>query len=647
MIVARGLFGLVVACALLDGAFADGTLFTDHDLHIRLEPRDGRLEATDDIRLAAGIEGVFRLSPAFTIDELIVDGRPSRFRREDSGWRVSPERRPEAEMRVRYRGTIPVPGEESRGTGPAAAVTGIYLPPWAGWYPVFDDNPITYVLGAEVPADYRAVSGGRLVSEEVTEGRSRVAFEARVPLDGITLVAGPYHVNERRHGEIRLRTYLHAEVADLSRRYLDKSAEYLDLYRDWIGPYPYPAFHVVSAPLPVGLGFPGFTYVGVRVLRLPFIPETSLGHEVLHNWWGNGVRVDAGRGNWSEGLTTFMADHHFAERAGAAKAREKRLAWLRDFAALPGERAIPLRRFTDTGHRGERVVGYGKAAMVFLMLRDEIGASAFDAGIRRFWREHRLGTASWADLTRAFEAASDRDLGPFFTQWLERPGAPRLTVRNLDVGRAATGYRVRFELKQEAPVYELSVPVVVETETGTRKHRMRLPGNNRTFTIETAARPSALAVDPDFELFRRLDPEELPPILRELMLSPEAGAVIATGNEDARSAAEVLARRLLSRNAPFEPSADRAPLLVAGTREAVADALVRLGLPSSPPEALASRYGLDVGGPRHQWAHRGGRGGRRRGGARGRRPQAPTLRRQELRGHRRDQDHRDRAMDRR
>jgi len=52
------------------------------------------------------------------------------------------------------------------------------------------------------------------------------------------------------------------------------------------------------------------------VVRLPFITETSLGHEVLHSWFGNSVEVDAGQGNWCEGLTTYLADQAFAADKG-------------------------------------------------------------------------------------------------------------------------------------------------------------------------------------------------------------------------------------------------------------------------------------------------------------------------------------------
>jgi len=51
-------------------------------------------------------------------------------------------------------------------------------------------------------------------------------------------------------------------------------------------------------------------------VRLPFITETSLGHEVLHQWFGNALGVDDEQGNWCEGLATYLADHWYEEQKG-------------------------------------------------------------------------------------------------------------------------------------------------------------------------------------------------------------------------------------------------------------------------------------------------------------------------------------------
>src|SRR3989304_6258220 len=89
--------------------------------------------------------------------------------------------------------------------------------------------------------------------------------------------------------------------------------------------------------------------------------------------------------------------------------------------------------------------------MVFFMLRETIGAAAFDAGVRRFWREQRFRVASWDELRGAFERASGRDLAAFFDQWLARPGAPDLQITHAQAVPTITGSRLEVTLAQGAP----------------------------------------------------------------------------------------------------------------------------------------------------------------------------------------------------
>ena len=261
------------------------------------------------------------------------------------------------------------------------------------------------------------------------------------------------------------------EQDHLGERYRRQVARFIDAFSEAIGAYPHSEFHVVASPLPVGLGFPTLTYVSRQILPLPFMQERSLAHEVLHAWWGLAVSVDYARGNWSEALTTFMADYALAEAAGATAAREMRRRWLSDFAVLPGAQDQPVTTFVSRGHAASQVIGYNKGAMLFLMLRDELGVAAFEAGIRRFWREQQFKVAAWSDLRAAFEAEAKRPLDVFFRQWLERTGAPQLALRG--AGRTPDG-AVQFTLTQSAPAYDLAVPVVIETADGAEHHVVRL-----------------------------------------------------------------------------------------------------------------------------------------------------------------------------
>jgi hypothetical protein len=61
--------------------------------------------------------------------------------------------------------------------------------------------------------------------------------------------------------------------------------------------------------------------------------------------------------------------------------------------------------------------GSGKAGLGFVAIRDEIGDVAFFEALRSYADSSRFDVATPADLLRAFERASDRDLDALWTLW--------------------------------------------------------------------------------------------------------------------------------------------------------------------------------------------------------------------------------------
>jgi hypothetical protein len=514
-------------------------------------------------------------------------------------------------LRLDYSGTLP-PLERQldhravlRGLPPMAAEEGSFLPAGAAWYP--QPAPLfAYRLTLSLPTGQRGLVAGRLLAEEApADGPYRARFEFPHPADGIDLMAGPWVVREmlvpRAGGApLRLRTYFFRDldaVAGLAEGYLEDVRRYLERYSAEIGAYPFGEFSVVASPLPTGFGMPTLTYLGADVLRLPFIRATSLGHEVLHNWWGNGVYPDYDKGNWSEGLTTFMADYAYKEQESPAAARDMRLGWLRDFAAVPADAHQPLAAFRSRSHGAAAAVGYGKAAMVFLMLRDAIGEEAFRRGVRLFWQRHRFRIASWDDLRAAFEQAAGRRLGAFFDQWLQRAGGP--AVRLTDAAAVRTGGKLRLTLtlEQSAPAYALRLPVEIVYGDRSVSRWIDSAAQRDTVALEVDELPSGVRLDPELRLWRVLEREQLPPILRQWFIARAPRLAPASADDEVRAAAQSLARRLfenpLQTIAPAALDQGTEPVLLAGLHADVDAALARAGLPPRP-DRLAGRGSAQV-----------------------------------------------------
>lgn len=474
---------------------------------------------------------------------------------------------------------------------PATGASGTFVPASTLWYPTWLGALVTYRIVLAMPSGMRAVVPGRIVEESKTDAVYRVVFESKRPLPGIDLMAGPYEVAERKvplsgQRNVRVRTYFHHELLDLAEGYLDAASHYIERYDRLIGAYAHPAYSIVSSPLPTGFGMPGIAYLGRQVIRLPFIRGTSLGHEVLHDWWGNGVYPDYPSGNWSEGLTTFMADYAYREDESVESARLMREGWLRDYAAVPPEQDRPLRSFVSRRHGADQAVGYNKTAFLFFMLRDRIGEEAFIAGLRTFWRTRAGTTASWDDLRSTFEQSSGTDLAWFFDQWVQRPGAPSIFIEGArNLAGKSDQRRIEIRLRQASPAYRLRVPVRIELE-GRRSvdATVELDGLAHRVVIDVPARARFVVLDPDARVFRRVDVAETAPILRSIMLDPQTRVVLGA-HPEGRSAALKLAASIVEQGARAVEISNvdrRMPVLVAALASEVPDLLRRLGLPEVP-----------------------------------------------------------------
>jgi hypothetical protein len=573
---------------------------------VRLDPDSRRFDARAELVSPGDLR--FVLHEALTLGSVTANGQAIAPVASGTGerreWRVASPRG--SKLRIEYGGTLPAldPAMDHRrvlkGLGPMTSPGGTFLPSGTGWYPR-PGSAFTYAVTLSLPADQRGLVAGRLAAETVPSagsGRYIARFEFDAQADGIDLMAGPYVIDEmwlarESDSPVRLRTYFFKDLEPLSKAYLSDSARYIELYSRRIGPYPFDAFSIVASPLPTGFGMPTLTYIGERVLKLPFIRASSLGHEVLHNWWGNGVHADYAQGNWSEGLTTFMADYFYKEQESAGAAREMRHSWLRDFAAVPPDAHRPLTAFRSRTHGAEAAVGYGKAAMVFFMLRDMIGSGAFDAGIRLFWDKHRFGTASWSDLQKAFEHAAKQPLGTFFSQWLGRAGGPRVLVADARVTLTGASHHLAVTIAQSSPAYALQLPLELVYDDKTEARTVSIDRERQTISLQLNDVPDGVRLDPGLRVWRALDGAELPPVFRQWIVARAPKLIVAAARREVSLGAHEVARSLFEA-APREVNAasmneSREPVLIVGLHPDIDAFLASNKLPPRPE--FSSRRG--------------------------------------------------------
>ena len=494
-------------------------------------PATGRLEfalhpglkpeiLTTGVRLIALGGGPFDHSPPEDDPEARDDVAPEYFRVQ-----LPPE---QANFTLRYAGRIEHVlrqrgAEYARSfseTPGTISAEGVFLSGQSYWYPHIADELVTFDLELRLPDPWFGMSQGDRLARDSGSGSVRERWRCDSPQDEIYLIAGIYKQYTGTSEGAKTMVLLREPDPALARTYLDTSADYIKLYSSLIGPYPYTKFAVVENFWETGYGMPSFTLLGPKVIRFPFILHSSFPHEILHNWWGNGVYVDYEKGNWAEGLTSYLADHMIAEQRGQGV--EYRRTVLQKYTNyVRRQQDFPLTEFRGRHSAVTEAVGYGKTQILFHMLRRQLGDALFVDGLRALYRQYRFRVADFAAVEKVFSATAGRSFGAFFDQWVRRVGAARLRITRASARRHTNGYVLSVGIEQTQPgaAYELQVPIAVHLEARDQAYQttVQLEAKHVTVDIELPARPLRLDVDPEFDVFRRLHRAEVPPAISQLM----------------------------------------------------------------------------------------------------------------------------------
>lgn len=466
-------------------------------------------------------------------------------------------------VEVRYRGEIYDPPQEETGlrhvaggrTGGTIGPEGIYLHGGTAWYPVI--APMAkYSVEALLPVGWRLVAQGNRVTESEGAQASTVRWEDPVPSNALDVVAGKYVVTDEEADGVRISTYLFEEEKDFARLYIDASKKFLAFYSQLLGPYPYKQFSVVENWFSTGYGMPSYTLLGREVVKMAqrYTGAVGLGHEIVHNWWGNGVFVDESEGNWCEGLTSYCTNYYWTEATEgeeAARLARRRLSERFTILVKP-EDDFPLAEFMSKETEADNEVGYDKAAFLFHTIRRRIGDEAFWNALKAVSTGFRGRAAKWSDFGAAFQEASGVDVQPWIEAWRTKKGIPTITAK-----LTVEGGVWKVELSMENPL-PCEVPVWFEGERGSLDTKIVMDAGTSIPELSVEGNWKRVVIDPHHDVLRRLDPVELNPCLNRTMAAKRRVVVTPTGGDKAECEAYAGLVERLSKEGGWEVVDDSA-----------------------------------------------------------------------------------------
>jgi aminopeptidase N len=153
--------------------------------------------------------------------------------------------------------------------------------------------------------------------------------------------------------------------------------------------------------------------------------ESTIVHEIAHQWFGNAVTLEVWPDIWlNEGFATW-SEWIYDERVKNISAEGVfddlyDADWdTEDFEYLkvpPGDVGGAASLFSGTV--------YDRGAMTLQALREKVGDDRFFRILRTWYGKYRYQNASTADFIEIAESVSRRQLDQFFEIWLYTPGKP-------------------------------------------------------------------------------------------------------------------------------------------------------------------------------------------------------------------------------
>lgn len=366
----------------------------------------------------------------------------------------------EMELALEFVTTIPTTSDASFGILGGDSESGWWLADWypilagweagSGWYldpptrfgdPTFAETA-AYDLTFTAPDVYlitgSGVTTGTIANEPAETATTRIST---APARDLTLsllpgTATAPHTATRELAGITVRVTLPDEEAipDLAETILSIASDTLPLYESWLGAYPEVELDITSVPM-AGAG--GVSWSGIVWLDIEPIAEDGqlaasererlrfvLAHELSHQWLPGVIGSNNNdHGFITEGLANTLSILAIREVSGTAEAERYLRIWVasgyRAMLDAGGDGIADAPITDDTGIAARSHLVYGKAALGFETIRQEIGESAFFTGLAAYASDYRFAISTPDDLRRAFEEASGSDLGPLWSFWFE------------------------------------------------------------------------------------------------------------------------------------------------------------------------------------------------------------------------------------
>jgi len=374
----------------------------------------------------------------------------------------------------------------------------------ARWFPMtgYLTDRFTAEMHIRVPQGMRVfASGAQGGSKPVTlaNGKDVNQYDFNWDKPGFpgTVIAGRY-VAPVSAGPGNVKVYLTLNHQQSANELAQTAAKEYDFFTDSFGACESSHLNVVELPddtLPAVWAPELAAILGSRVGDKSSI--RLLANTIAHQWWGSEVSPRTLNDAWITNGMARYGELMFVEDQSGQNALKTALqdvsAGALAYDTIPLSSVSRLSPFSPEFQS----MTLEKGAMIFHMLRWEIGDKAFLATLKGALSQFTDSPMRAADLQKVAEAQSQQELTAFFTQWVDGTGAPQFTNKYAVYRLGSNkGFRTIGEIQQDLDLFRMPVELRVETDGKTETKKIDVVGTTTQFVVDTFGRPRRISIDP-------------------------------------------------------------------------------------------------------------------------------------------------------
>ena len=374
----------------------------------------------------------------------------------------------------------------------------------ARWFPMtgYQTDRFTAEIHIRVPQGMKVFSSGAQGashSATLADGKPGDQFDFNWTKPGFpgTVIAGRY-VGPATAGPGNVKVYLTVSHQNSGNEVAQTAAKEYDFFTGSFGAPETSHLNVVEMPddaLPAVWAPELAAVMGARIADKSGV--RLLANTIAHQWWGSEVSPRTLNDAWiTNGMARYGELMYLEDDSGKSALRTA----LQDVSA--GALAYDTIPLSSSGRLNPfspefQSMSLEKGAMIFHMLRGEIGDKAFLATLKGVLSQFTDSSIRAADFEKVAEAQSQQQLTPFFAQWIDGTGAPQFTNKYA-VYRLGNnkGFRTIGQIGQDLDLFRMPVDLRVETDGKTENQKIDVVGTDSQYVVDTFGRPRRIAIDP-------------------------------------------------------------------------------------------------------------------------------------------------------